>query len=84
MTLETYLAIALLHMGQDALLTHEAKIPYRATASLVWSLIWPLTAALMIALVIYQQRRANGADEGRAKRVPSGRLLDSEPSTLEQ
>lgn len=59
MTLETYLAIALLHMGQDALLTHEAKIPYRATASLVWSLIWPLTAAILIVGVIYRQRNAN-------------------------
>jgi hypothetical protein len=64
MTLETYLAIALLHMGQDALQTHEAKIPYRATASLVWSLIWPFTAALMIALVIYSQRRRNDAIQG--------------------
>ena len=64
MTLETYLAIALLHMGQDALLTHEAKIPYRATASLVWSLIWPFTAALMIASVIYSQRRRNDAIQG--------------------
>ena len=59
MTLETYLAIALLHMGQDALLTHEAKIPYRATASLVWSLIWPLTAAILIFGVIYRQRNPN-------------------------
>lgn len=59
MTLETYLAIALLHMGQDALQTHEAKIPYRARASLVWSLIWPFTAALMIAMVIYRQRKPN-------------------------
>lgn len=59
MTLETYLAIALLHMGQDALLTHEAKIPYRATASLVWSLIWPLTAAILIVGVIYRQRNPN-------------------------
>ena len=59
MTLETYLAIALLHMGQDALQTHAAKIPYRATASLFWSLIWPFTAALMIAGVIYRQRRTN-------------------------
>ena len=64
MTLETYLAIALLHMGQDALQTHEAKIPYRATASLVWSLIWPFTAALMIASVIYSQRRRNDAIQG--------------------
>lgn len=59
MTLETYLAIALLHMGQDALLTHEAKIPYRATASLVWSLIWPITAAILIVGVIYRQRNPN-------------------------
>ena len=65
MTLETYLAIALLHMGQDALLTYEAKIPYRATASLVLSLIWPFTAALMIALVIYSQRRTNAKGEAR-------------------
>lgn len=43
---------------------HEAKIPYRATASLVWSLIWPFTAALMIAMVIYQQRRTNYAIRG--------------------
>ena len=64
MTLETYSAIALPHMGQDALQTHEAKIPYRATASLVWSLIWPFTAALMIALVIYSQRRRNDAIQG--------------------
>ena len=65
MTLETYLAIALLHMGQDALQTHEAKIPYRATASLFWSLIWPVTAAIMIAGVIYRQRKPNNDLSGR-------------------
>lgn len=59
MTLETYLAIALLHMGQDAMQTHEAKIPYRALASLFWSLIWPLTATIMIVGVIYRQRKPN-------------------------
>lgn len=66
MTLETYLAIALLHMGQDALRTHEAKVPYHATASLFWSLIWPFTAALMIAGVIYhRQRKPNTCRDAR-------------------
>lgn len=67
MTLETYLAIALLHMGQDALKTHAAKIPYRAWASLFWSLIWPFTAALMIVGVIYRQRNPNTGRSGGAK-----------------
>ena len=66
MTLETYLAIALLHMGQDALLTHEAKIPYRAWASLFWSLVWPCTAALLIAGVVYRQRKPNANVTGLA------------------
>ena len=57
MTIETYLAIALLHMGKDAAQTHEAKIPYHAWISLFWSLIWPLTAAIMIFGVIYRQRK---------------------------
>lgn len=62
MEIETYLAIALLHMGNDAMMTHEAKMRYRVWASLFWSLVWPLTAAIMIAGVVYRQRKHNTKD----------------------
>lgn len=65
MTIETYLAIALVQMGSDAMQTHEANITYRWAASLFWSLIWPLTAVIMISGVVYRQGRPGQKPETR-------------------
>jgi len=65
MTIETYLAIALLHMGQDAMQTYEAKIPYRVAASLFWSLVWPLTAAILIVGTVYRQKKEENESDRR-------------------
>jgi hypothetical protein len=44
----TYLGIALLFMGQDALHTSLKKLPYKWFASLVLALLWPITSVLLI------------------------------------
>ena len=55
MTLETYLAIALLQMGNDAMQTYNAKMHYRVVSSLMLALLWPITNALMVAGVVIRQ-----------------------------
>ena len=64
MTLETYLAIALLQMGHDAMQTYNAKMHYRVVSSLMLALLWPITNALMVAGVVIRQRRSNDAIQG--------------------
>ena len=59
MTLETYLAIALLQMGHDAMQTYNAKMHYRVVSSLMLALMWPITNALMVAGVVIRQRHNN-------------------------
>jgi hypothetical protein len=68
MTLETYLAIALLHMAKDAMQTHEAKMQYRVASSFFLSMVWPLTSSVIILGVIYRQRHPNNDVTGETQK----------------